>query len=79
VNALTSDAHISFSFLLSASNYPYPFPKARFCILARDLGMLDSHRSNYQRRCYRSVAKVIENVGDHSSVDFLTVKVENLL
>jgi len=63
-SAITSRTHISSSSLLSTSIYPHPFPKTGFCILARDLGMLDSDRPDYQRSRYRFVTKIIENIGN---------------
>lgn len=53
----TSHLHSPF-----ASVHPHPFPKAGFCFLARHLRLLNPYRPNYQRRCYRSVARIIENL-----------------
>jgi NhaP-type Na+/H+ or K+/H+ antiporter len=62
VSAVTNSTHLLPTFLLSASIYTYPFPKARFCVRARDLGMLNSHRPNCQRCHYRSVAETIDSI-----------------
>src|SRR6266853_2459313 len=69
-SGITSNTSLLSPFLISASIHPHHFPKTKFYIFTCHLGMLNSNRPDYQRRRYRSVAKIIKNFAIHS--DFLT-------